>query len=69
MKVYVEVSKDRTDLFCDEENFDIKFIQKEIESYYGFPTDYHFEPSENAIYFYNKSQIEKLKKLIQEVGT
>ena len=69
MKIFVKVNKDRTDLFCDDDEFDISVVKAEIENYYGFKTDYVFDPKENSITFYNKSQIEKLKKLMQEVGT
>jgi len=67
MKIYVEVSKDRKDLFDDSDEFDIGILKREIEAYYGFETNYRFDPIENSITFFNKTKVEKVKRMLEEV--
>lgn len=63
MKVYVEVSKDRRDLFDESDEIDVKLLKKEIEDYYGFEAGYHINPKENAIIFFNKGKVKRLLKM------
>jgi len=67
MKIYVEVSRNRIDLFDESDEYDLDLLRREIEAYYGFEADYRFDPIENSITFFNKTKVEKVKRMLEEV--